>query len=147
MINVKLIQDLRLVFFFIWLILMLYGFYKYYKTIDFKNISLGRFMLTSCLFFWGGYITAAMIFGIEHLYLLPFMPFGILTLIHWYKLSPSILIAGIIAPLPSLWVIYYMLVKYVKQNLKLRYASIFLWCALFLSGGASFLYVLLWNIF
>lgn len=80
MINKSLIQDLRITFLCVWVILMLYGVYRFYKKTNFREISLWHFMLASCLFFWCGYITAAMILGIDHLHLLPFMPFGILTL-------------------------------------------------------------------
>lgn len=143
MINVKLIQDLRLVFFFIWLILMLYGFYRYYKTTDFKNISFGHFTLASFVFFWCGYITAAMIFGIEHLYLLPFMPFGMLALARWCELNPIGVIAGCLIPPALLFMIYRLLIKCVKKYL-IFYAVliIFLWLGLFCGGVISFLYVL-----
>lgn len=144
----KLIQDLRLVFFFIWIILMLYGFYKYYQIADFKNISLKHFMLTSFIIFWCGYIALAMFFGIEHLHLLPFMPLGILTLAKWCELNPIGVIAGCLIPPALLFTIHRLLIKCLKKYL-IFYAvlMVFLWLGLFYGGGLSFLYVLSWNIF
>ena len=148
MINVKLIQDLRLVFFFIWLILMLYGFYRYYKTTDFKNISLGHFTLASFIFFWCGYITAAMIFGIQHLHLLPFMPFGILTLARWCELHPIGVIAGCLIPPALLFAIYQLIIQCIKKHFIIcAVLMLLLWLGLFYGGVLSFLYVLSWNIF
>jgi len=148
MINIKSIQDLRLAFFFIWLILMLYGFYKYYKSTDFKNISLRHFMLASFIFFLCGYITCAVFFGIEHLHLLPFMPLGMWTLTKWCELNPIGVIAGCLTPPVLLFTIYRLLIKCLKKYLIL-YAvlMIFMWLGLFYGGGLSFLYVLSWNIF
>ena len=143
MINTKLIQDLRLVFFFIWLILMVYGFYKHYKNTDFKNISVLGFTLASLVFFWCGYITAAMIFGIEHLYLLPFMPFRMLLLARWCELNLIGVIGGCLIPPALLWGIHKLLAACSKKYLRLCLTlTIFLWTCLFCSGGASFLYVL-----
>jgi len=146
--DIKLIQDLRLVFFFIWLILMLYGFYKYYKNIDCKNISLGSFTFVSLVFFWCGYITTAMFFGLEHLYLLPFMPLGIFTIIHWYQLNTIVFCTGIIVSISCFPVLYYLVIKRIKYNLNFKKAvAIALWSCFFISGYMSFLYVLSWNIF
>jgi hypothetical protein len=143
MIDMKLMQDSRLVFLFVWLILMLYGVYRFYKKTNFREISLWNFMLASCLFFWCGYITTAMIFGIEHLHLLPFMPFGILTLARWCELNLIGVIAGCLIPPTLLFMIYRLLIKCVKKYL-IFYAAlmILLWLGLFCGGGVSFLYVL-----
>ena len=143
MININSTQDLRLPLFYIWLILMLYAFYKYYKNTDFKNISLKHFMLASFIIFWCGYITCAMFFGIEHLHLLPFMPFGILILVRWCELNPIGVIAGCLIPSALLLAIYRLVIKPVKKYLIL-YAVliIFLWFGLFYGGVLSFLYVL-----
>ena len=136
------------IFLIIWIAIMLYGFYKYYKHTDFKDISLKHFMLTSFIIFWCGYITLAMFFGIEHLYLLPFMPLGILTLAKWYELNSIAVIAGCLLPLILLRIIYSLLVKCIKKYLTL-YATliILLWLSLFYGGVLSFLYVLSCNIF
>ena len=127
----------------IWIALMLYGFYKYYKSTDFKNISLKHFMFASFIIFWCGYITCAMFFGIEHLHLLPFMPFGILILVRWCELNSIAVIVGCLLPLTLLPMIYSLLVKCIKKYLILYVAfMIFLWLGLFYSGVLSFVYVL-----
>ncbi len=148
MININSTQDLRLPLFYIWLILMIYGFYKYYKSADFKNISLKHFMLASFIIFWCGYITLAMFFGIEHLHLLPFMPLGILTLAKWWELNSIAVITGCLLPPTLLPMIYSLLVKCIKKYLILYAAlMILLWLGLFYGGVLSFLYVLSCNIF
>ena len=132
----------------IWIALMLYGFYKYYKSTDFKNISLKHFMFASFIIFWCGYITLAMFFGIEHLHLLPFMPLGILTLAKWCELNSIAVIAGCLLPLTLLPIIYSLLVKCIKKYLILYVAlMMLLWLSLFYGGFLSFLYVLSCNIF
>lgn len=132
----------------IWIALMLYGFYRYYKKVDFKNMSLSHFICASFIIFWCGYITTAMFFGIEHLHLLPFMPFGILTLAQWYELNSIAVITGCVLPLTLLTMIYSLLVKCIKRYLILYAALIMLlWLGLFYGGALSFLYALSRNIF
>lgn len=132
----------------IWIALMLYGFYRYYKKVDFKNMSLSHFMCASFIFFWCGYITTAMFFGIEHLHLLPFMPFGVVVLARWYELNPVSTILGCLIPPTLLLIFYQVLAKYLKKYL-IYYSAliIFIWLCLFFGGYVSFLYVLSWLIF
>ena len=148
MININSIQDLRLPLFYLWLILMLYGFCKYYKSADFKSISLKHFILASFIIFWCGYITLAMFFGIEHLHLLPFMPLGILTLAKWYELNSIAVITGCVLPLTLLPIIYSLLVKCIKKySILCASLMMLLWLGLFYGGALSFLYALSCNIF
>ena len=148
MIDIKLIQDFRITFFCIWLILMLYGFYKYYKNTDFKNMSLSHFICASFIFFLCGHITTAMFFGIEHLLLLPFMPFGIWTLIRWYKYNVVIFLSTVITPFLLLPLLYCFLIKPIRRIPKLLMGILVLfWISLFYGGYVLFLYMLVWNIF
>lgn len=145
--NVKLLQDLRLPLFYVWLILMLYWFYKYYKSADFKNISLRHFMLASLMFFLCGYISACVFFGVQHLLLLPFMPFGISTIVRWCKLYPKVVVASLCAVPSILYIIHYLAVIKSREPILQYIVLASLWSILFICGGESFLYVLSWNIF
>lgn len=148
MINKSLIQDLRITFLCVWVILMLYGVYRFYKKTNFREISLWHFMLASCLFFWCGYITVAMIFGIQHLYLLPFMPFGMLLLARWCELNLIGVIAGCLIPPALLFAIYQLIIQCIKKHFIIcAVLMLLLWLGLFYGGVLSFLYVLSWNIF
>lgn len=132
----------------IWVSLMLYGFYSYLKKVNFKNMSLGHFLCASFICFWSGYITTAMFFGIEHLHLLPFMPFGIITIIGWYKFNSTVFLIGMIAAISFLPMFYYLVIKRIQYNLNItKLVIIVLWSGIFISGYMSFLYVLSWNIF
>ena len=131
------------IFLIIWIALMLYGFYKYYKNIDFKNISLGNFICANLIFFLCGYITVAMIFGIEHLLLLPFMPFGIAMLTRWYGINPRFIVISTIAAFSFFLLFYNLLITKLRNDIRIISVLITLfWMVLFLSGGASFLYAL-----
>ncbi len=135
------VLSLNTLFFILWVILASYGLYRYYKSTNFSDISLGHFMLASFLMYTCGYITVAMIFGVEHLLLLPF--FGIHVLTRWYELSPIAFIISAITPFLFLFFIYYLLIKRMRQHLKyLHMLLAFCWIILFLSGGVGFLYLL-----
>ena len=133
--------SLNTLFFVLWIIPMSYGFYKYCRSTDFADISLGHFLLASFALYSCGYITVAMIFGVDHLLLLPF--FGIQVLIRWYEISPIAFIISAITPFLFLFSIYYLLIKRMRQHLKyLGMLLAFCWIILFLSGGVGFLYLL-----
>jgi len=107
-----------------------------------------RFITASLGFFFCGYISFALYCGVDHLLLLPFLPFGASTLTRWYASNASGFLGGLLASFLFLPSIYHLLVKPIRKNPKLL--GIFLtlcWSALFYSGGVMFLYVLLWNIF
>ncbi|MDC0864365.1 hypothetical protein OAP56_00215 [Rickettsiaceae bacterium] len=132
----------------IWIVASLLATYFFCKNTDFKKISMWRFIAASLWFFISGHLSLMLFFGWEHLYLLPFLPFGASTLARWYASDASGFLGGLLASFLFLPSIYHLLVKPIRKNLKLL--GIFLslcWSALFYSGGAMFLYVLSWNIF
>lgn len=105
-------------------------------------------MLASFMFYLCGYITVAMIFGFEHLLLLPFMPFGISTLVRWYESNPRNFVIGSITLTAFHLLLYNLLITRFRSNLKIiRILIPIFGIGLFLSGMASFMYVLSWNIF
>lgn len=126
--------------------LMLYGFYKFSIKADLSNVSVSHYVFSILSFFLCGYCTVAALFGIEHLHLLPFMPLGIMTIGRWYQLYPTVVITGIIGTVSGLSLIYHLLAR--QYLLKFKYTILAaLLSVFFIGGGASFFYVLSWNIF
>jgi hypothetical protein len=131
------------IFLIIWTVLVLYVFYQYYKKTDFRKISFTYFIRASLEIFLCGYITVAIVFGIEHLLLLPWMPFGIAVLTRWYELNPLGVIAGCLITLALLFMIYQLITNCENKHLIIRVVLIVLsWLGLFCGGCLSFLYVL-----
>ena len=126
--------------------LLLYVFYKYHRKTGDLGVSIGHCIFSIVSIYLYGYAAIAALFGIEYLLLLPFMPFGIATIVRWYELYPLVFVLGIIVTFSILTLIYYIFVK--KCALKLQYAILAtLLSTIFICGSGSFLYVLSWNIF
>lgn len=134
--------------FCIWVVLSILATYFLCKNTDFKKISIWRFVALSLGFFISGHLSLMLFFGWEHLYLLPFLPFGASTLARWYESDSSGFLVGLLVSFLFLPSTYYLLVKPIRKNLNLLVIFlIFYWSAVFYSGGAMFLYILLWNVF
>ena len=78
-----LILRLNTVFFVLWVLVTIYGFYKYCKKTDFKDVSLLHFITLSILMIIFGFITALIALDIAFLVVLFLVP--PLLNIQWVK--------------------------------------------------------------
>lgn len=129
------------IFLIIWIALMLYGFYKYYKRADFRDISLGHFICSSLICTFIGFITGMFIidFGFVLLMLFTsmFIEVGKYYLVEKTRQVSMLLSAYFTAVIVS----YFVATRCKKPFLSKMFTICFL-IGVFLLGTKGFFYFL-----
>ena len=131
-----LILRLNTVFFVLWVLVTIYGFYKYCKKTDFKDVSLLHFITLSILMIIFGFITALIALDIAFLVVLFLVP--PLLNIQWVKYA-VINHPVICSLLLVIACVLYFVLKKISNNMVFNSILISYLLGLFVLGGTAFL--------
>lgn len=140
--NFQAIQDLRLVFLSIWLMLMLYGFYKYCRHTELRTISLLHYIFFSSLSSrFLGFLTGMFVIDVGFVLVLFFTDIFI-KVGRYYVVDQTMQVAMLLLTYFSAVIIFYYLTKRCKDSTLAKLLTSFLLIGVFLLGIKGFFYYL-----
>ena len=130
-----LILRLNTVFFVLWVLVTIYGFYKYCKKTDFKNISVLHFITLSASMIIFGFLTALIALDIGFLILFFIPPSLNIMLIKYALINHPIVCSALFV----IACIVYVWLKKIPNNIIFNSILISYLLGLFVLGGTAFL--------
>jgi hypothetical protein len=132
----RLILRFNTVFFVLWIVLTLFGFYKYCKKTDFKNISVLHFITLSASMIIFGFITALIALDIAFLVVLFLVPPTLnIKLIKYAVINHPVICSSLLV----IACILYFVLKKISNNMVFNSILISYLLGLFALGGTAFL--------